>query len=83
MSLDCKLLYVTRWLSNKTVSVIDIVTSLATKVVNVGANPRFIAVDPVPGFVYVTDYGGNSISIINPATQTVVQTFFANAPAGT
>jgi len=50
--------------------------------VNVGANPRFDAVDSVSGFVYVTHYGGNSISIINPATQTVVQTLSAKAPAG-
>ena len=82
MSLDGKSLYVTGWLNNNMVSVIDVVTGFVIKMVNVGANPRFVAVDPVSGFVYVTHYGGNSISIINPATQTVVQTLSANAPAG-
>ena len=82
MSLDDKLLYVTGWLNNNMVSVIDVVTGFVTKMGNVGANPRFVAVDPVSGFVYVTQYGGNSISIINCATQTLVQTLSANAPAG-
>ena len=46
-------------------------TSVSTPV---GSNPRGMVFDPVNGDVYVGNYGGNSVSVIDGSTNTVVDT---------
>jgi len=54
-----------------TVSVIDTTTNNVTAVVEVGASPSGIAVNPTGTKVYVANYVSNNISVINTATNNV------------
>ena len=42
--------------------------------ITVGTNPSAMAYDVSNGYLYVVDYGSNSVSIINPLSNTVVTT---------
>ncbi len=48
------------------------ITPSVVKSINVGAAPSDIAVDPHSGYVYVANYDGNDVTVINGATRTVV-----------
>src|SRR5574337_284691 len=65
--------YITNQGSNN-VSVIDTATNTVTATVNVGDNPRGVAVNPAGTKVYVTNYGSNNVSVIDTATNTVTAT---------
>ncbi len=49
----------------------------------VGSNPYGVAYDPANGNIYVANAGGNSVSVINEVTNSIVTTFLVgNFPAG-
>ncbi len=39
-----------------------------------GANPRRVKYNPVDGFIYVPGWASNSVIVVDPATDTVVDT---------
>lgn len=74
--------YVTNAESN-TVSVIDTITNEVTATINVGKEPRGIAVSPDGSTVYVTNFQDDTLSIIQRATNTVTDTIpVGNDPVG-
>jgi len=74
--------YVTNTASN-TVSVIDPLTNEVTDTINVGTEPRGIAVSPDGSTVYVTNLGSNTLSIIHRDTNTVTDTIpVGDSPIG-
>ncbi len=50
--------------------------------IGVGASPSAIAIDPVLNLAVVTNSGGNSVSIINLTTNTVVPVAVGSTPTG-
>jgi YVTN family beta-propeller protein/VCBS repeat-containing protein len=82
---DGSLAYITAYITddNGTVSVIDTATHTvidadtatpAVDPITVGRNPRGVAFSPDGSLAYVTNYGGNTVSVIDTATQTVIDT---------
>jgi YVTN family beta-propeller protein len=65
-----------------TVSVIDGATDSVIATLTVGARPRGIAVDPNTGFAYVTNEGGNSVSVISDADVVVATIPVGATPEG-
>jgi len=57
-----------------TVSVINQASNLVTATIPVGSWPAGVAVNPLTNTIYVTNYGGPSLSIINGATNVVTAT---------
>ena len=53
---------------------IDAATNTVTATIPVGADPFGVAVDPAAGTVYVTNDGGDTVSVIDVATRTVTAT---------
>src|SRR5579863_230372 len=60
--------------NSKTVSVIDVQTSLAVSTINVGTGPWGVAVTPNGQQAYVTNRTGNTVSVIDTTSNTVVNT---------
>lgn len=68
--------YVTEWVaygSNGRVSVIDLKTNTVTKTIAVGSMPEGLLI--ANGKLYVANSGGNTISVINTATDAVENTY--------
>lgn len=79
LALNGSKLYVTSNLD--TVSVIDTASNLKTASIAVGLNPQGISVTPDGSKVLVDNYGGNSLSVINAATNMMMATILlANGP---
>ena len=53
---------------------IDPATSAVTATIPVGSFPNGVAVNHIGSAVYVTNAGGNSVSVINPVTDQVTST---------
>ncbi|GAB4093256.1 adventurous gliding motility protein AgmC [Flaviaesturariibacter terrae] len=69
--------------SSGTVSMIDLATgAVVGSPITVGANPFGVAVLPDRSKVYVSNTGGNSVSVISTTTNTVTGTSPYNAPHG-
>ncbi len=79
ISADGSHVYVTNDLTGTysygTVSVISTNTNTVTATVRVGKNPYGVCTSPDGSTVYVACAGSNSVSVINAATNTVVNTF--------
>ena len=58
-------------LASGTVSVIDEATNTVTHTIPVGSGPYGVAVDPAADTVYVTNDFGNTVSVIDAATNAV------------
>lgn len=56
------------------VAVIDLATDTVTTTITVGSRPSAVAVNPVTGLVYVTNAASDSVSVIDGAANTVIQT---------
>ena len=63
-------------------SVIDAATSAVTATIPVGHGPGGVAVDPAAGTVYVTNSGGDTVSVIDAATGTVTPILVGTRPVG-
>jgi YVTN family beta-propeller protein len=79
---DGSALYVTGWQKSNTVSIVDVATGLVTNVVGVGSQPREVAVDPTGSFVYVSNWGDGTVSIVNVDTKQVVNTISVPSAVG-
>jgi YVTN family beta-propeller protein len=65
--------------------VINPTTNTVTTTIAVGSEPFGVAVSPTgphAGDVFVTNDGSNSVSVINPATDTVIGTIGVGSPEG-
>lgn len=79
LSPDASKLYVTT--NANTVSVINTNASTVIASIPVGNHPQGISVTPDGSRVYVANYVGNSVSVINAASNSVMQTIYmANGP---
>lgn len=77
-----QLVYVTNAVSN-TVSVIDTATDTVTNTINVGRNPRGIAISPDGSVAYVTNFLDDTVAVLDTTTRTVVATIsVGNGPTG-
>ncbi|MGR9087312.1 MAG: beta-propeller fold lactonase family protein [Gammaproteobacteria bacterium] len=65
--------YVSLGVSN-TVKVIDIATNTVTATINVGSEPRGVAITPDGARVYVANTESDNVSVINTTTNTVIAT---------
>jgi len=65
--------YVTDWI-NRRVVIVPLSGSATPAPIPVGADPVDIVANPVSSTLYVGNAGGNSVSVINSATNAVVQT---------
>ena len=64
-----------------TVKVIEPINNTIIATINVGINPNYIAIDPLSGNAYVTNFTSNSVSVINTTTNSVIATIpFPNPP---
>jgi len=64
------------------VHVYDPSDSSVTAITGIGVTPQFVAVDPNNGMVYVTNEGSNTVSVINPVSNTVTSTISVGAGNG-
>lgn len=71
---DGSTVYVTNSSIDHTVSVIDTATNLIIHTISVGNNPEGISITPDGKKVYVTNRSGNSVSIIDTDSNTVIDT---------
>ena len=55
------------------VTIINSVTNTVVKNVVPGTSPEGVAYDPINGLVYVANYGSGNISVISPATESIIQ----------
>jgi YVTN family beta-propeller protein len=68
--------------STSMVNVIDTSTYLVSNIA-VPAGPRRLAITPAADRLFVTDYSGNFVSVIDPTTQTLITNIaVGNAPRG-
>lgn len=74
--------YVSHYSSSNTLSVINLSTGSVNKIINVGTQSVTVAFSPSGDFAYVANYGSNSISVINTATNNVIKTIPVNYPLG-
>ncbi len=67
---------------NDQVAVVDPVAKTVLQVIDVGSQPKGMAINPVTRKLYVTNSNANSVSVIDLATNAVVKTefVFSNAP---
>ena len=80
ISPDGTRLYTTSGGAAQIVSVVDIATNSVTATINVGNQPIGVKVSPDGTRVYVANFGDNTISVINTATNTVVATVSTDYP---
>ena len=78
-----KMLYVTDYDFNALISgnpqeynvtIINTVTNTFVKNVVPGTSPEGVVYDPINGLVYVANYRSGNISVISPATESIIQT---------
>ncbi len=67
---------------NDQVAVVDPVAKTVLQVIDVGSQPKGMAINPVTRKLYVTNSNANSVSVIDLATNSVLKTefVFSNAP---
>src|SRR5258708_8073226 len=67
---------------NDQVAVVDRVAKTVLQVIDVGSQPKGMAINPVTRKLYVTNSNAGSVSVIDLATNAVVKTefVFSNAP---
>jgi YVTN family beta-propeller protein len=67
-----RLVYVA--MANDTVAMVDPATNTVTGLIEVGAAPQGMAINPLTRKLYVTNMNGSSVSVIDLTTNTVVKT---------
>jgi YVTN family beta-propeller protein len=75
-----RLVYVA--MANDTVAMVDPATNTVTGLIEVGAAPQGMAINPLTRKLYVTNMNGSSVSVIDLNTNTVTKTefVFSNQP---
>ncbi len=63
------------------VTIINTVNNTVVKSVVPGSLPDGVAYDPANGYIYIANYGSGNISVLNPATESIIQTLPATIGA--